>query len=82
MMFNYKHTKKKEKKNNNSQKGTNKEDTPNKMTREVWHAPNIPQKRKKKKLKSSPPSPPPHLIPSSKGKKNGPLGCMLLHFIG
>jgi hypothetical protein len=41
------------------------------MTREVWHAPNIPQKKKKekKKFKSSPPSPLPHLIPSHPQKE-------------
>ncbi len=45
------------------------------MTREVWHAPNIPKKKEKKKLKSSTPSPPPHLIPSPKGKKMGLWGA-------
>jgi len=47
------------------------------MTREVWHAPNIPKKKeRKKKFKSSPPSPLPHLIPShpQKEKKMGLWG--------
>jgi hypothetical protein len=92
MIFNYKHTKKKEKRTTILKKGTNKEKKsdrkgkkqsiktpPTKRQEKFGMHPTSQKKGEKKNSKALLPLP---YHPILERKKNGPLGCMLAHLIG